>query len=1599
MVEEVKHIKSRKSKAKIITGFVVLLLLLLPFSIYLPPVQTLVKNIVLDSVSESTGWKMSAGEFRLKFPLDLKLGNVLILYENDDIMLSAGSLVAKAKLLPLLSLDIDLSDVKADSVIYNMATADSSMNLAAVVNRCEISGGKIGLNGGTIALDSARVSDGDIKLMFDLSRAVEEPEDTTAAQPWIIDAKLIQLDDIRYTMSMLPTIDSLGTHVGHAELRTANINTGTQNIIAEYLGVDSVDVNYLLPSDEYLVANPVEEVEEPVDSLEEPTADWVISGKKIELKRAHAVYAKRNAEPVEGFDFNRIELADAGFVINDFYNKGTSIRVPIETLYGSERCGVRIDKTSGVFEMDSVSMKLDKMELVTAYSNINLDGKISTSLFEMDRDAVVSLEGDMNISPIDVRNAFPVIFHHIADMSSFADMTGMVDVDGVFGNLDIDTLGVNLPGIADVAMSGKMKNILSNSSRHGNLNLTGNFYKLNILKPLLLDKEMMSQINFPGMKLTGDVNVKGGEYGADVILVADSTGVAHLTGTVNIDSETYVADLNVEQFPVRKFLPQGPFGNFSVVMKADGEGFNPLLEGSRLNAVVNDLSLLYDKTRFRDITLTATIEDGMLNADLLSGAEFMDFNARLQSSVTNNKYDFGLFAFMNNVDLKSMGFSETPFDFKGDLYTMGYVAPNDEVYTLGAYMNNLYMNLNNSRVKTPTIELNFNSDTLKTAMNAVENDFIMDFRAPYSLDSLMTSFGQVAEAAGMQFGSKRVNFEEINTHLPKMYFDLKMGNRNILNRFLKQNDMSLKSFAFNIEKNAEVNLKSDIQKLKFGELELDTISMVGNEDNGEFYYGINISSAPGNLNQLADINLLGSIGDNAVDAMLSTRNINDETGFEIGLGGVMLDDKYRITFFPENPVLGFREWSLNPDNYVEYHPETSNLNANIDLKNDVGYFTLQTIQKADTLLNDINLKAAGIDISRLSNMAPCMPKVAGVLHADATLARNSGMFAGYGSAGIDGLVYNKGKVGDLEFGVKMDIDTVLNRNRAVAAVSVNGKKTIVAGGIINDTVPDSPYNLAVSLKRFPLSIANPFVPEGMIEMAGYLNGKMRMVGTMDQPVLNGSLSFDSAAVALPVFGSYLAFDTAQVKVKDSNIMFDDFGIVGSNDNEIGVNGSVDIASLSNPTVDLKMKGENVNVVNAKYKSKSQVFGKAYVDVNASAKGPFSKLKVNADVSLLPKTDVTYVLQSDVSNITQTKTDDVVKFISFADTLDVVDSVKIAEPQFAMDLMANLHVYPGSVVNVNISADGKNKVQIAGNGSLAYTMKASGDSRLSGRFTIDNGFLRYYPPFLSEKYFEFVPGSYASWSGDLMNPKLKISATATQSSTVMSNGATPSKVNFEITANVKNSLENLAVDFDLAALNNNVIQTELQSMSLSQRSTKAINLMLYNSYNNDMSFDGAVNSNMLYSVLSSQLNNLASKVVKGVDLSFGINKNANNAGASSMNYSYQVSKSLFDNRFKMTVGGNYDTGATNDAAIAQNLFSNVSFEYMITPTGTMLLRLYNQMTDNNIYQTQVNETGIAFIIKRKLSNLKNLFNFNFGRKKKTVEEEKEKPEKSVTDETK
>ena len=202
----------------------------------------------------------------------------------------------------------------------------------------------------------------------------------------------------------------------------------------------------------------------------------------------------------------------------------------------------------------------------------------------------------------------------------------------------------------------------------------------------------------------------------------------------------------------------------------------------------------------------------------------------------------------------------------------------------------------------------------------------------------------------------------------------------------------------------------------------------------------------------------------------------------------------------------------------------------------------------------------------------------------------------------------------------------------------------------------------------------------------------------------------------------------------------------------------------------------------------------------------------------------------------------------------------------------------------------------------------------------------------------------------MNPTLNVTATDDVKANVTS-GNNSRLVNFLVTLHATNTLENLKVAFDLSTNDDLAIQNELQSMSADQRQTQAMNLLLYNQYSAQGTKANAATGNFLYSFLESQLNSWAAKNIRGVDLSFGVNqydKTTNGVTNTETSYSYQVSKSLFNNRFKILVGGNYSTDSADD---------------------------------------EIAEMGAGFVYKRRLENLKSLFRFRRRKNRKPVHEEK------------
>ncbi len=580
----------------------------------------------------------------------------------------------------------------------------------------------------------------------------------------------------------------------------------------------------------------------------------------------------------------------------------------------------------------------------------------------------------------------------------------------------------------------------------------------------------------------------------------------------------------------------------------------------------------------------------------------------------------------------------------------------------------------------------------------------------------------------------------------------------------------------------------------------------------------------------------------------------------------------------------------------------------------------------------------------------------GNLNADVKLRQVDGNFNGVGNIGIDNFFYNKERVATL----KLDFDVTTKPGGMVYATSdvyVDGRKTMTLAGNLNDSTSTSPYNLDFSMIHFPLETVNPFLPPKVVRLRGTLNGNMQISGDAEAPRFNGSIDFDSTAVRLYMTGMDYAFSDEKIPVVDNLITFDRFAISGVNENPLNINGTVDISSLASPKIDLTARANNMQLVNSRKASKgADVYGKAFISLDSHIHGDMSLLFVNADLRIVPPTNVTYVIPDAANVIASQDTGNMVKFVNFSDTTAVIAADSLANTGMAMILDATLTIENGTTIGVDLSSDGKNRGQIEADGSLNYTMSPISDGRMTGRLNINQGYVRYSPPFMSEKNFAFDDNSYVAFTGDVLNPTISIHAVDVIKANVTQSGQDSRLVNFDVALNVTGTLDRMDVAFDLSTEDDMTVANELQSMSPDQRANQAMNMLLYGVYTGPgTKGDASIAGNPLYSFLESQINTWAANNIKGVDLSFGIdqyNRTVDGSSSQTTSYSYQVSKTLFNDRFKIVVGGNYSTDANVDENFSQNLINDISFEYFLNRSHTMYVKIFRHTGFESILEGEI-----------------------------------------------
>ena len=526
-------------------------------------------------------------------------------------------------------------------------------------------------------------------------------------------------------------------------------------------------------------------------------------------------------------------------------------------------------------------------------------------------------------------------------------------------------------------------------------------------------------------------------------------------------------------------------------------------------------------------------------------------------------------------------------------------------------------------------------------------------------------------------------------------------------------------------------------------------------------------------------------------------------------------------------------------------------------------------------------------------------------------------------------------------------------------------------------------NATVGLDKIPLHFINGFVPDQLLGLKGYGEGELAVKGALNKPHVEGEVYLDSAYLISEPYGISMRFDDDPVRIVDSKLLFENFMMYANNESPLNLQGNLDFSNVDRMTLDLRMRAQNFLLIDAKENLRSEAFGKAYVNFFAMMKGPLTSLQMRGKLDVLGNTDMTYVLrESELS--TDSQLDELVKFTDFKSGKEET----IVRPAIeGFDMMLSMSIDESAHILCALNEEKTNYIDLMGGGDLQMKYNPVDNIQLTGKYTLNNGAMKYSLPIIPLKTFTIQDGSYLEFTGDPFNPILNITATENMKSTVNEGQGTGRSVDFVCGVKLTQTLSKPGIQFVISAPNDMTMQDELNTMSIEERGKIAVTMLASGMYlSGGNTSDFSMNS-ALSSFLNSEINNIAGSAMRslGLDLGMSVDNSTNASGALHTDYNFKFAKRFFNNRLSFTIGGKVSSGAEmENAGNNDSFFNNVELQYRLNEGASQYIRAFYNNNTYDWLEGLVGEYGVGFMWRRKLQHFKDIFRFKTEKQDVPVE---------------
>jgi hypothetical protein len=1402
-------------------------------------------------------------------------------------------------------------------------------------------------------------------------------------------------------------LDSVGVSYSDETNNTnANFNIGLLAVVS-----DSIDLNKMrfdLKSVElhksnvrWTIEKSGKQISDKNQITEKPAAvaKWMFNVTDLRLKDDAFSLDDQSSKPVpDAIDYSHLHITNLNTTASALHLSPEEYKGEITMLSFSEKTGFNLINLSGGLFYSDQRIAINNLILRTNRTSLKTQAILNYASVASILEKPGDMAGDVAFEHSSVGIRDLLLFVPALSRQFHDRQNGQVNINGringKMNNLTIKDL--ELAGLQQsrLAFSGRIKGLPDAKKAIYDIEIKKLYTTKSDIDIFLPKNTIPRSIRIPDtVSLNGRFNGTVNKFQTDITLHSVFGG-AGIRGQFNIPDKQYDFNADLQQFDLGKFLIEDNLlGKVDLQATAKGSGFD--FKNIHTVAHVQIPSAVVKGYPYKNLSMDLSVQNGLYQISSV----FDDQN--LKGHLTANgkwirKYpSLFLDMKMDTINFQSLHLMDSlamSFNLHTELDNTNPDTAEGKIYLTG-----LAMHYRNALMYTDSIYLEAARKDAEQSILMRSDMADLDWNGKYKVTE---SYEALKQVINHYYNLPGFSSEKISPQDWQMNLLLKPSPFILAyNPTLKGSDTVQLSIGLNNSKN-ELTLSLHAPSIRYEQQFIHDLNVTADTKSGELKYVLQLDSAKWAGLDLFRSQSSGCLANDKFRNTIRLDNAENRKRYSLSTILTGAPNRWRFSLLPDSLFLNYASWNISGDNFIQY--DSTGLFVN----------HLQMNQ------NDQSLQISSIDTSSNSPIAVSFKHfriktmtffsgqdsllLDGEMNGQAELRDILSHPSFTSNLKVNNLSYERDTLGNLSMLVDNRQPDIFTTN-----ISLEGKENDARiSGMYDSKIKN--MDMHVDIGTLNLSVVKSLSAGQVKNIGGYLKGNLHATGSFDQPVVTGYLHFDSAFVTPFITGERLQLSTDSIYFDHEGISLNKFTLLDSAGHKAVLDGHLYTKNYKHYRFDLAFNADNFVLVNTPAEINRKFYGKLNMDFNVKVKGDVGEPVVNGNLHVNKETDFAIMMPNSDPEIVNRQ--GVVLFVDKDHPYDTArnktdtDSLNRNAEFRNITASANIGTDSSAKFTMIVNERTGDALSVQGLASLSGSMNKNGKLSLTGTYVLEKGDYNLSLRLLKRK-FTLQKGSTITWTGDPNGATINITATYLCTTAPISlvgnqlSGLTQDELNkfnqrlpFEVNLKMQGLLVKPQITFsitlppNIAALWQNVDSklSELNS-NTAEVNKQVFALLLFNTFISENPYDNTSGGNSTAalmasqsasSLLTTQLNDLAGGFAKHIDLTMNVNtaQNYNTSGEAVNQTALQlgVSKNLFGDRVKVSVGSDFQLAGASQGPNASNIAGNVKIDYTLTPDGKYMIRVYSVNQYNTVVEGQVVETGASFIITLDFDSLNELF---------------------------